>query len=89
MKITKDDKKKFFELLDTGLEKVGAEKLAAHKALELGKDKAKRLRWDLFYASRVRIGDGVGIDGDVNLYAYMNDSHIDTVLKAYVLERGL
>ena len=51
---------------------------------ELCKDKDMRYRWDLLYASRLKIGDGIGIQGDVNLYAYLNDSHIDTALRSLV-----
>lgn len=43
-----------------------------------------RYRWDLLYASGLKIGDGVGTTGDLNLYAYMNDTHIDTALRAIV-----
>lgn len=45
------------------------------------KDVNKRYRWDLLYVSGIKIGDGVGMQGDVNLYAYMTDAHIDTALR--------
>jgi hypothetical protein len=48
----------------------------------------KRLRWDLLYASKLKIGDGVGIHGQVNLYAYLNDEHIDTALRELCREAG-
>jgi len=48
------------------------------------KDVNKRYRWDLLYASRIKIGDGAGSHGDVDLYAYMDDSHIDTALRSIV-----
>ena len=41
----------------------------------------RRYRWDLLYRSKIKIGDGIGIDG-LPLYAYLNDGHIDTALKA-------
>jgi hypothetical protein len=44
----------------------------------------KRYRWDLLYASRIKIGDGIGSRGDIDLYAYMDDSHIDTALRSIV-----
>lgn len=50
----------------------------------LCRDLDKRYRWDLLYASGLKIGDGVGMPGDVNLYAYMDDSHIDTALRSIV-----
>lgn len=48
------------------------------------KDLDMRYRWDLLYASKLKLGDGVGIEGDLNLYAYLNDSHIDTALRSLV-----
>lgn len=51
---------------------------------ELVKDLNKRYRWDLLYASRLKIGDGLGIKGDVDLYAYLNDNHIDSALRSFV-----
>ena len=49
------------------------------------KDLDTRYCFDLLYASRIKIGDGVGISG-LPLYEYMNDSHILTALKAIVKE---
>jgi hypothetical protein len=48
------------------------------------KDVNKRYRWDLLYMSKLKIGDGVGIKGDLDLYAYMDDTHIDTALRAII-----
>jgi hypothetical protein len=42
---------------------------------------AKRYRWDMLEQSQIKIGDGVKIDGDVNIYAYANKDHIDTALR--------
>jgi hypothetical protein len=47
------------------------------------KDTEKRLRWDLIYASKLKIGHGLP------LYAYMNDVHIDTALKAVMRDINL
>ena len=41
-----------------------------------------RFRWDLLHASKLKIGDGVGMSGDLELYRYLNDSHIDAALAA-------
>ena len=46
------------------------------------KDLQKRFCFDLLSLSRIKIGDGVGIHGDIDLYAYMHDEHIYTALKA-------
>lgn len=54
---------------------------------ELGRT-PMRLRWDLLYASKLKIGDGVGMDG-LPLYAYMNDDHIDTALRNICKELNL
>ena len=40
----------------------------------------KRYRWDLLRLSGLRIGDGKGAPGDLDLYAYLNDRNIDTAL---------
>ncbi len=48
------------------------------------KDIDMRYRWDLLYASKIKIGDGVGIKGDIDLYAYMNGTHIDTALRSFI-----
>jgi hypothetical protein len=45
---------------------------------------AKRYRWDLLWASKIKVGDGVGTHGDINLYAYLDDTHIDTALRKIV-----
>jgi len=42
---------------------------------------AKRYRWDMLEKSGINIGDGINIDGDVNIYAYANKNHIDTALR--------
>lgn len=48
----------------------------------------KRFRWDCLWASKIKIGDGVGIKGDLDLYAYMNDDHIDTALRSIIKPLG-
>lgn len=51
---------------------------------DLVKDLDARYRWDLLHASGLKIGDGVGIQGDLNLYSYLDDTHIDTALRSIV-----
>ena len=43
------------------------------------KDLQRRFCFDLFYASGIRIGDGIGINGDI--IGNYNDEHIYTALK--------
>lgn len=47
------------------------------------KDLNKRYRWDVLYASGLKIGDGVGTSG-LPLYGYLDDTHIDTALRSIV-----
>jgi len=42
---------------------------------------ARRYRWDLFWASGVKIGDGVGLSGDIIESRDFNDDHLDTALR--------
>jgi len=40
-----------------------------------------RFRWDMFYLSGIKIGDGIGIpDGDI-IDSELNMDHIDTALR--------
>lgn len=45
-------------------------------------------RWAAFRASGVKLGDGVGMFGDLNLYAYLNDEHIDSALRQIMRDVG-
>lgn len=44
----------------------------------------KRYRWDLLWMSGLKIGDREGVGGELALYAYLKDSHIDTALRTIV-----
>ncbi len=37
--------------------------------------------WDSFWATKTKIGDGVGMSGEVLWYALGHDDHIETALK--------
>ena len=89
-KITDEDYRILEEFLDKTVRKAGKAKLKKYKeALKDKDDPDKSFRWGLLIASKIKIGDGVGTKGDVNLYAYMNDNQIDTALRRYVKENGL
>lgn len=47
-----------------------------------------RYCWDLFWASKFKIGDGIGISGDINISG-CNDDHIQTALKKIVKDYGV
>lgn len=47
-------------------------------------DVDKRYRWDLLWASGLKLGDGMGMRGDLDLYAYLDDAHIDSALRHLV-----
>lgn len=42
---------------------------------------AKRYRWDMLEKTQLKIGDGINTKGDVNIYAYANNKHIDAALR--------
>ena len=55
----------------------------------IGKDHAKRWRWDLFYAAMKFVPDSFrygGTGGQLVLNSYMNDAHIDTALRYLLLK---
>ncbi len=79
MKITTEH----YNTLKLGIANLDREKVLAHKALELGKDKAMRFRWDLFHAAKL------SHFASDNLYSYLGDNHIDTALKSIVKELEL
>lgn len=75
-------------ILKTGVDKVLTNNPHAAQAYEEGrfarsekvKDLQRRFCFDVFYASGVKIGDGVGTSGDI-IGDYTND-HLYTALKA-------
>lgn len=77
MKITPED----YAVLESAIKRaIASTGLNLDNYTSLGLS-AKRFRWDLLEKSRIVIGDGVNINGDVNIYAYANNSHIDTALR--------
>lgn len=48
------------------------------------KDWDLRYRWDLLRASQLRLGGGGVARGDLNLYSYLSDKHIDAALRSIV-----
>lgn len=77
MKMKQDD----FAVVKREVEKVVARLPGAAEEYRASNLPHKRYRWDVFYATRLKIGDGVGTHGDLNLYAYLNDDHIDAALR--------
>jgi hypothetical protein len=88
MKMKDKDYRWITKRLDETVERIGARKLRDHRRQKLGRDPDTRFAWDLFNASRIRIGDGGGMPGDIDLYSYLNDDHIATALKKYVRENN-
>jgi len=93
MKIKPEDYKILKSFLDKAVRKIGKDKLAEYKEKLKTNPKVRdadmRFRWDLLHASRIKIGDGKGMRGDVELYGYMNDNQIDTALKTYIKSKKL
>lgn len=92
-KMTDEDYKILSSHLDKYINQFGKEKLLEYKEQLRNSPKVKdvemRFRWDILWASKLKIGDGKGMSGDVNLYAYLNDNQIDTALKYYMKSKGL
>ena len=77
MKITPED----YAVLESAIKRTIARTgLSLDNYTSLGLS-AKRYRWDLLEKSQIKIGDGININGDVNIYAYANNTHIDTALR--------
>ncbi|MFB0911734.1 MAG: hypothetical protein QMA97_00810 [Glaciecola sp.] len=77
MKITADDYAVLQRAIKRTIDRTG---LSLDNYTSLGLT-AKRYRWDLLEKSNIKIGDGIDIVGDVNIYAYANNTHIDTALR--------
>jgi hypothetical protein len=77
MKITADDYAVLQGAIKRTIDRTG---LSLDNYTSLGLT-AKRYRWDLLEKSNIKIGDGIDIVGDVNIYAYANNTHIDTALR--------
>ncbi|KGK41042.1 hypothetical protein LH51_17575 [Nitrincola sp. A-D6] len=90
MKIKTEDYAKLKELMFEYLNKMGVEKVQAiandYSARGLSFTRFYR---DCFWFSKIKIGNGIGTQGDINLYAYMDDSHLSTALKKIVREYGV
>jgi hypothetical protein len=78
MKINPSD----FAVLRTEILRIHSRSPASAGEYQRAGHSHKRFRWDLLHATGLRIGDGIGMQGDVNIYAYANDDHIDTALRA-------
>lgn len=56
---------------------------------KIGKDHSLRWRWDMFNAAMKFAPESFthgGIGGQLILYSYMNDSHIDTALRKLLIK---
>ena len=85
MKFTNEHYKKLTNHLKGFLARYSIEELVSHmdmmKENPKIKNHLKAYRWDILFASGFRVGDGVGVDGDVN--GDYTDSHIDTALRKF------
>ncbi len=57
---------------------------AVYQEKHIGKDPAKRFRWDAFTAARINGGSARWLCD--NVYSYADDTHIDTALRRAVAE---
>ena len=86
-------KQEHYKILKDGIENLGIDKIKLHKmdlpfSVRPPKDLDKRVRWDCLHATKIKIGDGIGQDG-LPLYAYLDDSHIDTALRHIMTDLGI
>ena len=72
-----------YNIIKNQINNLDREKVVAHKNLKLGKDIAKRFRWDLFHAAKL---SQFACD---HLYSYLNDNHIETALKQVIKDLKL
>lgn len=85
MKIKPDD----YETLLAAVRRVLADRPTAAGTYQTLNLSFTRFAWDVFRMTRIKLGDGAGAPGDLNLYAYMNDDHITTALKVAVKACGI
>jgi hypothetical protein len=83
MKMTASDVARLTDALNAVVEREGVEKIQRYHAQKLGHDTAKRFRWDLLWA--INAADRKPLMDD--FYVYMDDTHIDTALRAYIASR--
>ena len=83
MKMTKEH----YQILAKGINEVRKEipelNLDYYVENKIGKDHAERFRWDCLWAAKKFKKLPDNFVGDV-LYAYLNDTHIDTALRKIV-----
>lgn len=84
MKIEPHDYKILFDAIQTVRRNNPEMTLDYYILNNLGKDHAKRWRWDLLYAAKKFLPDHFVCDV---LYKYMDDTHIDTALKKIIKEK--
>ena len=81
-------KPEHFTILKTAIDSIlekhpelpGQYKRGEFPRAEKTRDLQRRFCFDLFYASGIKIGDGIGTHGDIN--GDYDDSHIYTALRA-------
>jgi len=82
-----------YKALKEAIAKIDRAAIVKHKEAVRASGKHRdfdmRIRWDIFHAAGLKIGDGRGVKGDINLYEYLNDNHIDTALKHIMKELGI
>ncbi|HBG47609.1 MAG TPA: hypothetical protein DDW94_11575 [Deltaproteobacteria bacterium] len=73
-----------YRILKAAVEKVARENPGMRREYRENGLSEMRYRWDLLWKAGLRIGCSIGTPGDLNLYDYMNDEHIDSALRHIV-----
>ena len=93
MKITTTDYNYLKDRITVFIDTIGIDAINAHKQAVKAENKFKdfdtRIAWDLFHGAKIRIGDGIGQHGEINLYSYLDDNHITTALKKIAEELNI
>lgn len=77
-----------YQVLKEAVDKVINEQGNKSKRYQQGMLTFRRYCFDLFYATGIRIGDGIGVRGDI-IIENCNDDHIFTALKRIVKDHGV
>lgn len=77
LKITGND----YDVLAAACQKVMDANPGMHEQYRKEGLSEMRYRWDILWKTGLKIGKSVGTPGDLNLYDYCNDDHIDSALR--------
>jgi hypothetical protein len=76
-----------YNILKNRVADLGIDKLKQAKAEYKEKGLSEtRFLFDVFYASKTKIGDGIGLSSNCGIEGDYNDNHIETAMKKVISE---